>query len=147
MPDMYTLGTLKGQYISAGAGRYDIGNNKAYPLAKLGTGGVAVTGNQSRQLYYTFIQNSSVINDYNFNTRMNQGNFTPAQAVAIDQKLDDGIPSTGTIVATTKTVQANSTGIPFTLDPVGNCVSSTTAYNIDSTADMPCRLVIKSNYN
>lgn len=56
----------------------------------------------------------------------------PTEALETDQKVDDGYPATGKVVA-----QTNSAG--------GSCYSSNTAYNVSNTNRL-CALVFKTGY-
>lgn len=144
--DMVTMETLKGTNVQGPSGLYDIAPGRGILPAEIGRGGVSVIGNARGEIYYVFLQNSTVTNDHQYSSRMAQGNFTPAEALAIDSKLDDGLPDIGNVAAVSATVAANSTALPFQLDSTTNCRTSATQYNMASTAANPCRLVIKSNF-
>ncbi len=82
-----------------------------------------------------------VCNMFNINGISTGGVMTPAQAFAIDTKLDDGIPASGVIRATIMG--------PWSLDGtidnnVADCVVDATslAYNTTNT-NIACRLIVK----
>lgn len=123
-----------------------IGQNKQFPEAKIGRGGVIVVGSQVGDIYYTYMTVGNTDGYTAYSIIRPSGNISPGEAAALDTKSDDGMPGTGKIAATTN--QRNpGAAIPLVLDTVdGNCTKGG-KYNADraSRTDL-CNIVIKSEY-
>jgi len=105
-----------------------------------------VQGNQSKELFYMFLPDNTT-NSANFPVRFAQGNFSPEEAMAIDAKLDDGFPNTGSTVVTTASVNNTNGGAPYpmVLDNVAaSCTTAGTGYNVSNSGANLCRLMVKA---
>jgi len=158
--DLYNMGILQTPY------SYNTGKAASYlcfgpggcqyPAAAIGRGGVMITGNASGDLYYVFITNVAPASQQNWwlmawNSQGaldgTVGEFTPAEALALDTKFDDGNVMTGNIV----TAQVGGAGIvaPYPLGPdwqQSNYCVYNNKYNLTVTTPA-CRSVIRSNYD
>jgi prepilin-type N-terminal cleavage/methylation domain-containing protein len=128
-------------YVRHQGNNYSIG--VTFPEAKIGIGGVAVVG-LSDGIYWflgpTVKNNTGNLNQFVQNSVV--PSLTPEQAFTMDQKIDDGIPSQGTLRAIIVT-GSNTTN--FTNDTnLNSCLGSTNqVYNIANSANL-CRIIIKA---
>ncbi len=77
--------------------------------------------------------------------------LTPGQALALDAKLDDGLPTTGTVVISTVTAMVTLTAPPFFMggSATGPCYDTTKTPNVYYAAGLNtvgCNLAIKVGF-
>ena len=145
--DLYQMGHLTTKYQMIGS-EYDFGENKEFPIAAIRTGGLVVTSNNFGAFYYTFIYRGTTIDERQYFKLMDKGIFSPAEALALDSKLDDGNPVKGDIQATSATSGAITDIIPFLpeTDDAVHCVNGG-QYNVKLAATDLCRPVIKASFH
>lgn len=124
-------------YSVAAPNTYAVGYDT--PAAKIDTGGIVVISDATRQnFYYLGTTYNSIGDNVSLISGLSPTPFlTPEQAYGLDAKLDDGLPSTGKIFATTTALVA---------DTVANtCITSTTnnTYYLTNNAKA-CRLLVKA---
>ncbi len=125
--------------------------NNYIPPAKLGRGNSVTVGSASGVNYFV-IAGITGLSTSGVYTESSTGNLTPQEAYNIDKKVDDGIPSTGSIVALDPhTTSLDSTNVGFSTLAVAatnaNCVVGgppTTGYVVSYTGQA-CSLRIKFN--
>jgi len=147
--DLYTMGIIKDRYANNVSYVVAVGKNSEIPEAAIGRGGLIVAGNTLGDVYYTFTPILANNTDVGYSFMMSSGNLSPEEAAALDSTIDDGLPGTGSVVATTQNVRWNATSIPFTLDSTNASCINTGApniYNTSLSATNLCRIVIKSAY-
>ena len=147
--DLSTMKMLTDTYKWVGvpyaSSEWRLGKGNQFPKADIGRGGLIVSGNNYGDIFYTFNIADSTSNLAYWNQILGSGNVSPAEALALDTKLDDSLPVTGSVQSTSNTEAGSSSVIPFTADG-STCVSSG-KYNLSLSATNLCRLVIKSNFN
>jgi len=140
---LYLSGNLKEDHSSA----YSPIGKGSMPELKIAKGrGMTVTMTGKGELYY-FLGIYEIIGGSMAYYQMSpSGIMTASTAMAIDAKLDDGIPNKGNILATQQYPQGPTSAIPHALDTAANgCTTSGTAYNLANSSDTACRLTVKSN--
>ena len=114
-----------------------------YPAAKIGSGGFTATSLANTHLAYflgmTATDATASYNNYTVATGSDgNGVITPADAYALDTKLDDGLPLSGKIMAS-KYPAAPETRSNYCLTSVAN-----NTYNVTNT-NIACNLLIQSS--
>jgi prepilin-type N-terminal cleavage/methylation domain-containing protein len=119
-----------------------IDNYSAYginiPEAKIDKGGIVAVSDSTKQIFYFLGTTYQALGDnLSYTTSSTVPMLTTEQAYALDAKLDDGLPSTGKIFATTSALVADTTA--------SSCITSTTnnTYYLTNTAKA-CRLIVKT---
>jgi prepilin-type N-terminal cleavage/methylation domain-containing protein len=140
---LYVSGSIQEPH----APTYRIGSG-AMPEVKLAPKrGMTVTMNSQGILFY-FVGIYQIIgNAMSFMQMSPSGIMSATTAMAIDAKMDDGLPRVGNIVAVVGYAYGggNTSYYPHPFDTTLNgCTSSATAYNINNTSDTACRLLVKS---
>lgn len=116
------------------------GVGEVFPEAKIGVGGVAAL-NLNDGLYYFFgpTRKNDATNNSAVIYQSHIPSLTTVLSSGLDQKLDDGIPSSGGVRAVTSSLVNDST--------LNNCLGvSNQVYNLASDG-INCRLVVKSIVN
>lgn len=149
-PILFTYKFLNVDYVTPAHDfvTYRVGKNQPHPLIKINddkTRAITALTNRGGDVFY-FLGTRQVAQHGNpqISTTSPNGVVSPAQALALDQKMDDGLPLTGNVAASTN--QTNSTAgrfYPFNLDTT-TCVSAG-AYNLSITDNETCRLQIKAD--
>ncbi len=103
------------------------------PAAKLGKGNFFTIGSVNGNNYFILTGVTSIDTDANVTST---NNLTPNDGYNIDVKIDNGLPSTGRVVAldTVNHIISWSAGTGITtLDTTGNCIHSGVYYTSSST--------------
>ncbi|HEU5046848.1 MAG TPA: prepilin-type N-terminal cleavage/methylation domain-containing protein [Rickettsiales bacterium] len=112
------------------------------PLAKLGNGNYITIGSINGFNYYVI----SGINSIDATgTIISTNNLSPLEAFAMDKKVDDGLPGTGTVFAldTVTTSINHSSGTGLTTLSANNCLTGSAYYTSGSYGNTPnCSLRI-----
>lgn len=138
--DMHTMGILEKNYNINVTSQW-------LPSADIKRGSIMASGNAFGDIYYTFVDANLLGATVNFSVFMAQGNFSPAEALVIDTKQDDGLPASGNVQSTSATPAASTSTMPFTADTDNSATCIYNAkYNTVLTATNLCRLVVKSNF-
>lgn len=119
------------------------------PIAKLGRGNYIIVGNNGGINYWALTGVTGIASSvYTFDDLL-----TGAEAFQIDSKIDDGAPTSGTVIAVTGT--AGSTVFDTADTPVtpgaaaaGDCVINNNTYNFltNSGNDQGCQLRLRTNF-
>ncbi len=127
------------------AASYLTGEGKQFPEAKIGTGGIVVSGNYRGDIYYVFSPMSTA---NLFSGRMTTGTLSPQLALALDSKMDDGLPLAGNVVAIGGAASVSTAKYPFVLQTSGAslCVNGT-FYNVALETPNLCRIIVKSAFD
>lgn len=124
-----------------------VGEGTQYPEIKLNDDGTramyALTNRAGDIFYFMGMRETAQHSNPQVSTTSTAGVISPAQALTLDKKMDDGLPDSGDVAASTnQTNQAAGRFYPFNLDTTA-CVSSG-AYNLAVTDDETCRMIIKA---
>lgn len=141
-------------YSQGGALNY--GEGGEIPKAKIGRGGIAMQMNTKGELFYFLgisfeepYSNAAGVGPFG-NAISPTGIMSPAEALAIDSKMDDGNPYTGNVVAVRQYINSVDGGVPYPMqlepDNAANCVYNS-QYNVSLDATSLCRLLIKAEFN
>lgn len=160
-PNLSTRGHLQGNYRNT-SNLGGIGVGKPFPKAALGKGGVSViSGYNGELLYYLgpirdddgitwpFVGCSPNTFCAILYSNTGKGILSPQQALAIDTKLDDGLPATGKVRPLQYNTPLDSTfgSPPLRVDTGGNCVSGSRYYTAGSSSPPTCILSVVSEIN
>lgn len=179
--DLSQMGMIKGSYIADTTGyltvngRLYAGIGKTVPLNAKGNGPLLVTQNGAGQFWWALTASKNPIapdcnwtpmllyggDTCNAPTGLN-GPYSPAEALAIDRKVDDGLPSNGNVIAnfgwssgsaanyypmyleynTAGNNNCTGTSSGLANPPVAN---STDKYNVSSTT-VRCGIIVLSSF-
>lgn len=122
--------------------------NAAIPLAKLGRGNYVLVGSVSGINYWGITGVTAITLGATAYSHL----MTPSEAFQIDSKVDDGAPTSGSVMATTG---AGGVEVFLTVDPpvatpgaAADCVLGNNTYNfrITNGNSQSCMLRIRSNF-
>ena len=136
--DLVQIAGMKGSYTLPAGGfsavtAYGDGTNA--PAAVIGKGGVLINQNANGDLFWILVGNLPYGYLY---TGSPLSSVTPAQALALDAKLDDGFPASGNVVAA-----APNSGNGSPLYPLAT--PAIASYNLASPDQLTYIMQIKSN--
>lgn len=134
-------------YIYSGTPNFSHGQGKNFPLAAISDkAGILTVGDLNSNIWHLLGVNENGIDSHNQNFGHSTGDMmTSAQALSLDTKLDDGLPSSGD-VATFRDWNWPRNGYLMRLDISGCPVNgSTNQYNLSAEGNV-CKLQIKSQY-
>ena len=125
------------------------GEGEPFPEAAIGRGALLVSGTRDGSIFYTYRYGQDRIGSSTFSVSLAEGNISPLEAVALDSKLDDGLPSSGDIASVTATpwVSSITRAYPFVIETTNaTCINtgSPNSYNTASDDTSLCRMVFKS---
>jgi prepilin-type N-terminal cleavage/methylation domain-containing protein len=123
-------------------GSFSVGSE--FPEDSFGKGGIAAISLADGGLYYFMgpTMRNNLTNVSNFHIISEAPSITPAQAYGLDEKLDDGNPSTGMI----RPVIVSNSATNFNNDTNANtCIgANTSVYNTTNDNALKCRLLVRS---
>ena len=121
-------------------GHYSFEDGEQFPKSKLAEAGIiAYTLNNQKLAYYLGNNISSIINQVHLFQLSTAGVLTPEDAFALDNKMDDGLPLSGSIRAGRATALAQ----PIIEDTIPNsCITTVVDNNYNMTDSLNCRLII-----
>ena len=102
-----------------------------FPPAKLENGNYVIVGSpDGRNAFFI----SGLTGTDSWNTSLTAtNNITPTEAYKIDSKIDDGVPTTGNIIALDPASHTYWTWTPLSTPSTNNCVNSGAYYTSNST--------------
>ena len=151
-PALSQYGFIKDNYRMV-HGSAAVGKGSPYPRLMVNAGEfralLALTNTSGEVFYYVGINNGVTHSNPTIGS-MSPGIMSPEQAAAIDNKMDDGLPSTGDVTATTTTrVGTVGAALPYAVDAASACIAVGTPnqYNASNPSNTLCRLLVKAaNY-
>lgn len=140
--ELTDVGLLKGYAYNPGS--YTIGAGGIFPALVTNSAAGLTVASLNDHLWY-FLGISTPGSDPRVSQLSQRGVLSPAYSYALDQKMDDGLPGKGTVLAVVPNSLASGE-LDSTLDTTaGQCVSSsdTTAYNVTSDT-LWCRIFVRA---
>jgi prepilin-type N-terminal cleavage/methylation domain-containing protein len=132
------------KYALTNSSNYNVGEN--YPETQLSSYGIAAVGLKDGVYYFLGpSKKNNTVNDHTFILSSPVPSVMPSDAEGLDNKIDDGVPSTGIVRAIRITTNINTN---FSNDPVtGSCIGANDQVYNQATDEPLCRLVVKSQVN
>ena len=156
-PSIYKAGMIKDPYDILGFAAYYVSPGSPFPRAKLASKanyGIVVRGNANGQVFWNLAVSANVgATNHQFDLISPTGILSAANSLALNAKIDNGVPNTGNTVATGTDNKCNdcstTNGVPYAVTSDGSnggCILTAGAYkyNITNSSETACRILVKS---